>query len=699
MSDFLSTPLQFIKGVGPRRAADLARVGLHTVEDLLLRFPLRYEDRAALVPVKHLKPGLDATVVGSVLSGGIRTTRRPGFRLFELIVRDESGPVRAVFPNQSFLRDVFHPGQQVVLFGRVEFRGSGGLQFTNPEYEIVRGDSDDSDATIHTGRIVPIYEKAGSVTPRMQRTLVHRLLADLPPALPDPVPESIRRRRGLPDRQAAIAQTHFPPADTDLRALNAFRTAAQTRLIFEEFFLFQAGLIQRKQSRAADRKPKPVVIDDRIRDAARRVLPFRLTDGQKDALREIVEDMQKPEPMNRLLQGDVGAGKTVVALIAALVAMENKLQVAFMAPTEILADQHYLTIRRMLDQSRFHVASLTGSATPARRREILAELTSGTTHLVVGTHALAEQAVSFKSLGLVIIDEQHRFGVMQRATLRQKGLNPDVLVMTATPIPRTLALSAYGDLDVSVIRDLPPGRQPIRTSARPESRRDEIYRQARREIESGRQVYVVYPLVEESEKVDLRAATEMADHLQAEVFPDARVALLHGRLKQEEKDRVMSAFARGDVQVLVCTTVIEVGVDVPNATVMIVEHAERFGLSQLHQLRGRVGRGVHASVCMLLYQPPLGEGGKGRLDALVETNDGFAIAERDLALRGPGDFFGTRQSGLPTLRVGDLVRDFPMMEEARREAVAWLDDSRGARPLVEYLSANWAARFGLAGVG
>jgi ATP-dependent DNA helicase RecG len=699
VSDFLSTPLQFIKGVGPRRAADLARVGLQTVEDLLLRFPLRYEDRAALVPVKNLRPGMDATVVGSVLSGGIRPTRRPGFKLYELIVKDDSGPVRAVFPNQSFLRDVFHPGQQVVLFGRVEFRGSGGLQFTNPEYEIVRGDADDSDATIHTGRIVPIYEKAGSVTPRMQRTLVHRLVSELPAALADPVPEIIRQRRGLPDRAAAIAGTHFPPMGADLAALNAFKAAAQQRLVFEEFFLFQAGLIQRKQTRTADRKPRPVVISDKIRDAARRVLPFKLTDGQKDALREIVEDMQKSEPMNRLLQGDVGAGKTVVALIAALVAMENGLQVAFMAPTEILADQHYLTIRRMLDQSRFRIASLTGSATPARRREILAELASGATHLVVGTHALAEQAVTFKSLGLVIIDEQHRFGVMQRATLRQKGLNPDVLVMTATPIPRTLALSAYGDLDVSTIRDLPPGRQPIRTTARPESRREEIYRQARRELELGRQVYVVYPLVEESEKVDLRAATAMADHLQAEVFPDYRVALLHGRLKQEEKDRVMSAFARGDVNVLVSTTVIEVGVDVPNATVMIVEHAERFGLSQLHQLRGRVGRGAHASSCILLYQPPLGEGGKGRLDALVETTDGFVIAERDLALRGPGDFFGTRQSGLPTLRVGDLVRDFSMMEDARREAMDWLRDARGARPLVEYLSANWAARFGLAGVG
>jgi ATP-dependent DNA helicase RecG len=698
VSDWLTTPLQYIKGVGPRRAADLARVGLHTVEDLFLRFPLRYEDRAALVAVKDLRPGGVATVMGAVLSSGIRPTRRPGFRIFELILKDASGPVRAAFPNQAFLKDVFHPGQQVVLFGQVEFRGSGGLQFTNPEYEIIRGDTDDTDATVHTGRIVPIYEKAGGVTPRMQRTLVHRLIAELPATLPDPVPEEIRSRRGLPERARAFAEAHFPPAGVDLGALNAFRSPAQTRLIFEEFFLFQAGLIQRKKSRSADRKPRPVTVDDRIRDAARRVLPFRLTDGQKEALREIVEDMQKPEPMNRLLQGDVGAGKTVVALIAALVAMENGLQVAFMAPTEILADQHYLTIRRMLDQSRFRVVSLTGSATPARRREILAETASGATHLVIGTHALAEQAVTFRSLGLVIIDEQHRFGVMQRATLRQKGVHPDVLVMTATPIPRTLALSAYGDLDVSVIRDLPPGRQPIRTSARPESRREEVYRLVRRELGLGRQAYVVYPLVEESEKVDLRAATAMADHLQAEVFPEYRVALLHGRLKQDEKDRVMGAFARGDVQVLVTTTVIEVGVDVPNATVMLVEHAERFGLSQLHQLRGRVGRGTHASSCVLLYQPPLGPGGKGRLDALVETTDGFVIAERDLSLRGPGDFFGTRQSGLPTLRVGDLMRDFGMMEEARREAILWLEKA-GARPLVEYLSANWAARFGLAGVG
>jgi ATP-dependent DNA helicase RecG len=694
----LSTPLQYVKGVGPRRAADLERVGMLTVEDLLLRFPLRYENRADLVQVKALRPGQVATIVGEVLSSGVRPTRRPGFRIFELIVRDATGPVRAVFLNQPYLRDVFHPQQQVVLFGAVEFRGRGGLQFTNPEYEIVRSEADEDDATVHTGRIVPIYEKAGSVTPRMQRTLVHRLLSQLPADVPDPIPLTIRTRRGLPDRRQAMLETHFPGPGADMAALNTCQAPAQQRLIFEEFFLFQAGLVLRKRHHAADRKARAVVVDDRIRESARRVLPFKLTPGQRVALREIVADMQRPEPMNRLLQGDVGAGKTIVAMLAAVVAMENGLQVAFMAPTEILADQHYLTIRRLLDASRFRIASLTGGLTAVRRRALLAELASGTTHLVVGTHALAEQAVAFKELGLVIIDEQHRFGVLQRATLRGKGFNPDVLVMTATPIPRTLALTAFGDLDVSVIRDLPPGRQPIKTTARPESKREEVYRLARRELEHGRQVYVVYPLVEESEKVDLRAATAMADHLQAEVFPEYSVALLHGRLKQDEKDRVMAAFARGDVHVLVSTTVIEVGVDVPNATVMIVEHAERFGLSQLHQLRGRVGRGAEASACVLLYQPPLGEAGRQRLDALVETTDGFVIAERDLALRGPGDFFGTRQSGLPTLRVGDLLRDHALMEEARREAVLWLDQA-GAAPLVEYLSANWAARFGLVGVG
>jgi ATP-dependent DNA helicase RecG len=698
-ADWLATPLQFVKGVGPRRAADLERVGLLTVEDLLFRFPLRYENRASLSPIARLRPGTTATIDVEVVSAGIRPTRRPGFRIFELIVRDATGPARAAFPNQAFLKDVFKPGQQVVLHGAVEFRGSGGLQLTNPEFEIIRGEADDEDASVHTGRIVPIYEKAGSMTPRIQRTLVHRLLSEMPADIPDPLPESIRGRRGLLDRRAALQGAHFPPADADLDALNSGRADAQQRLIFEEFFLFQAGLVLRKRQHASVHKARAIAVDDRVRDSARKALPFRLTSGQRQALKEIVADMQRPEPMNRLLQGDVGAGKTVVALIAAVVAMENGFQVAFMAPTEILADQHYLTIRRMLEQSRFRVASLTGSVGAARRREIMAELASGVVHLVVGTHALVEQDVAFRDLGLVVIDEQHRFGVVQRAALRTKGWNPDVLVMTATPIPRTLALTTFGDLDVSTMRDLPPGRQPIATMAKPESRRDEVYGIVRRQLEIGRQAYVIYPLVEGSERVDLRAATEMADHLQAEVFQEYKVALLHGRLKADEKDRVMAAFARGDVHVLVATTVVEVGVDVPNATVMVVEHAERFGLSQLHQLRGRVGRGSGPSTCVLLYQPPLGDAGKARLDALVETTDGFVIAERDLALRGPGDFFGTRQSGLPTLRAGDLLRDHTLMEDARREAVAWLDESGGAAMLGDYLSKHWAERFGLVGVG
>ena len=428
------------------------------------------------------------------------------------------------------------------------------------------------------------------------------------------------------------------------------------------------------------------------------MLPFSLTGAQRLALKDVVGDMARPAPMQRLLQGDVGAGKTIVALLAAVVAMENGLQVAFMAPTEILAEQHDLTIRRLLAARRYEVALLTGTTGGADRRRVLDGLASGGVQLVVGTHALVQEAVTFARLGLVVVDEQHRFGVMQRAVLKAKGWNPDVLVMTATPIPRTLALTVYGDLDVSVIRELPPGRTPIETRAIPQSRRDEAHALVRRELDAGRQAYIVYPLVEESSKVDVRAATEMADHLASEVFPEYRLALLHGRLRPEEKDRVMRAFAAGEVQVLVSTTVIEVGIDVPNATVMVVEHAERFGLAQLHQLRGRVGRGAQPSVCVLLYQEPAGETGEARLRALVETTDGFVIAERDLELRGPGDVFGTRQSGMPTLRSGDLVRDRGIMEQARRLADLALDrEPEGA--LVAEARRSWSGRFGLASVG
>jgi len=706
-SDPLGTPLQFLKGVGPRRAADLEKVGLVTVEDLLCRFPIRYEDRGQFASIASLRPGQRASVQGEVLSAHVRPTRRPGFRIFEMVLRDASGSIRAAFPNQAFLKDVFKPHQRVILYGLVELRPGTGLQLSSPDYEILSGDGSEGgdageDVTIHTGRIVPIYEKSGSMTPKLQRALVHQALQSLGPVtaeIDDPLPEALRRRLKMPERRAAFEATHFPPAGVDAKALNAFRTPEQQRLIFEEFFLFQAGLLLKRRRQRADRKRRSVVIDDRVRDAARAVLPFRLTGDQKRAVKEIVDDMARPEPMNRLLQGDVGAGKTIVALLAALVAMENGFQVAFMAPTEILADQHFMTIRRRLEASRFRVAALTGSVPAKKRREILAELAAGSMHMVVGTHALAEEAVAFRELGLVIIDEQHRFGVVQRAALRGKGANPDVLVMTATPIPRTLSMTLYGDLDVSVIREMPPGRQPVKTTAKPESRREEAYRAIRAAIEAGRQAYVIYPLVEESEKIDLRNATAMAEHLASAVFPQYRVALLHGKLKADQKDHVMASFAAGETHILVSTTVVEVGVDVANATIMVVEHAERFGLSQLHQLRGRVGRSEHRSECILLYQAPLTDVGKARLQALVETNDGFVIAERDLELRGPGDFFGTRQSGLPTFRVGDLGRDAAIMEHARREASDWIADDAHVAELAGRLRHQWKARFGLAEVG
>jgi ATP-dependent DNA helicase RecG len=403
--------------------------------------------------------------------------------------------------------------------------------------------------------------------------------------------------------------------------------------------------------------------------------------------------------MHRLLQGDVGAGKTIVALLAAIVAMENGLQVAFMAPTEILAAQHYSNIARLLSQSRFRVDLLTGSTPGLQKHTLLSHIERGTTNLIVGTHALVQEKVTFHKLGLVVIDEQHRFGVAQRAALRAKGLRPDVLLMTATPIPRTLALTDYSELDVSKIPDLPPGRKPVRTWVKPESRRDEIYQLIREQLDAGRQAYIIYPLVEESEKIDLKSATEMADHLQTEVFPAYRVALLHGRMKQDVKDRVMLSFATGQAQILVSTTVVEVGVDVPNATVMVVEHAERFGLSQLHQLRGRVGRGAHESHCILLYQAPWTDDARERLKAMADTTDGFAIAERDLQLRGPGDFFGTRQSGLPKLRTGDLVRDRDVMEDAHREARQLVDTGGLTPDLMTFVQSKWQEQFGLIEVG
>ena len=697
-SEPLQRELRFLKGVGPRRAAEFERAGLRTADDLLHRFPIRFEDRSRLRRSTDLCPGELAAVCGEIVSAGLRRTRRRGFSLFEMAVRDDAGMFKVVWMNQPFLQQVFSSGQRVALYGKVEWRDPGGLRLTNPQYELIGDREGDDDGGIHTGRIVPVYERIGSLTTKQLRRLVRDVLQGLPPELEDPLPAVLRTRHAWPGRREALWAAHFPATETSLELLNRFRSPAQTRLIFEELFLFQLGLGLRRRAMAEERKPQTIRVDDTIRRSALAVLPFRLTAGQKTALRAIVDDMRRPRPMNRLLQGDVGCGKTIVALLAALVVMENGLQVAFMAPTELLAEQHHLSIGRILAASRFRVTSLTGSAGAKARRDTVTAIETGAAHLVVGTHALVQREVRFRKLGLAIIDEQHRFGVLQRATLRDKGRRPDVLVMTATPIPRTLALTSYGDLDVSVIRDLPPGRRPVKTKLEPESRRDAVYEFVRRRLREGRQGYVVYPLVEESAKIDLKAATTMAESL-AEVFRDHTVGLLHGRMKPEERAAVMRRFATGELHLLVSTTVVEVGVDVPNATVMVVEHAERFGLAQLHQLRGRVGRGPHQSYCRLLFQGPLSEMARARLKAVAGTTDGFDIAEQDLQLRGPGEMLGTRQSGVPTLRVADLIRDHDLMVTARRDAFAALRDTSVAASVLARLDDTWTERFGLAGVG
>src|SRR3954454_22330073 len=712
--DPLQGPLQYLKGVGPSRAADLQRAGLSTIEDLLYRFPTRYEDRGHFQTIASLKRGVAASVAGEILSCGIRPTRRPRFKIFEMLVRDRTGSLRAIWFNQPFLNDIFHPHQRIILFGKLELT-SHGLQMQGPQYELtegIEGDeglegtvegtegaADREPSTINTGRIGPIHEKTGQLTAKMQRTLVHHALQQLPTELPDPLQPDVRGRQHLIERRAALETAHFPPADASVAELNALRSPAHRRLIFEEFFLFQLGIVQRRRRADAERKKHTIVATEEIRRAIGKVLPFKLTNDQVTTIREIVKDMERSQPMNRLLQGDVGSGKTIVALMAALVAMENGVQVAFMAPTEILAEQHFLNIRRLLEESRFRLTLLTGGTPARKRREILAELAGGSMQMVIGTHALVQEDVAFRELGLAIIDEQHRFGVLQRATLRAKGLHPDVLVMTATPIPRTLALTTYGDLDVSTMREMPPGRQPIATTVRPESRRDEVYAFVRDQLDAVRQDYLIYPLVEEAAKVDVKAATEMDDHLSQQIFPAYRVGLLHGRLKADAKDRVMKAFAAGELQLLVTTTVVEVGVDVANASVMIVEHAERFGLSQLHQLRGRVGRDRYQSYCFLLYQAPLSDEARARLKAMTETADGFEISERDLRLRGPGDFFGTRQAGVPTFRMIDLVCDRELLDQAQQEAARWFTRATPSGDGLDKLLANWEQRFRLIEVG
>jgi ATP-dependent DNA helicase RecG len=624
--------------------------------------------------------------------------------VLEAHVEDDTGSLRAVFFNQPYLEKVLAPGRRVMLSGTVSAgrRGWTDLRMEAPQYEII---DDDSEAPLHVGRIVPIYHETRGVTSRQLRVLLHDLLEQYRGDVPEILPASVRQRHRLPVLADAIGELHFPAAGADLKALERGTTPAHRRLAFEEFFLLELALALRHRTVKDETKGIRFNPGTPLIGQLRARLPFRLTAAQERVVGEIARDMGSQRPMNRLIQGDVGSGKTIVALHAMLIACGSGYQAALMAPTEILAEQHGFTIRPMLEALDIPVVLLTSSGSTKSRTAALRQIERGEPSVIIGTHALIQKQVRFARLGLAVIDEQHKFGVLQRATFRAKGYQPDVLVMTATPIPRTLAMTVYGDLDVSVIDGLPPGRTPVRTVLFEESERRRAYQLLKEQIRAGRQGYVVYPLVDESEKLDLKAASQGAERLQATLFRTEKVGLIHGRMKADEKERTMAAFKRGAIQVLVATTVVEVGIDVPNATVMVVEHAERFGLAQLHQLRGRVGRGRHQSYCLLLtsMRPEAGSDGPQRLQALVHCADGFAVAEEDLRIRGPGEFFGVRQWGLPEFRVANLIRDAVLLAQARHEAFAVVDsDPHLSRPEHRLLKAamlrRWEARLQLGSV-
>jgi ATP-dependent DNA helicase RecG len=671
-----------------------------TVEDLLNYLPMRYEDRSNLSKVSDLEHGTYATIEVEVRVAGTYAVKGGKLRIFEFSGVDETGQIRAYWWNQAYLQNSFPRGKRVLLYGQWKRGRRGFFEVENPDYEFV-SDEDDTTDPIHTGRRVPVYRKLGELRSKQLRSVMYHVTGrvDLS-GIEEALPQEVIGRNRLIGRGDAFRQIHFPAEDAPLELYNRAASPAHRRLIFEEFFWLALAMGLRRQGREQSPKGTVIEINDRVREAVRQILPFKPTGAQKRVLREIVADMSSRQPMNRLLQGDVGSGKTIVAVQAAIVAVENGYQAAIMVPTEILAEQHARNIKRMLARTPYRAELLTGSQSAARKRELHQEIAAGEVDLVIGTHALIQEGVSFSRLGFVVIDEQHRFGVLQRAELIGRGYNPDVLVMTATPIPRSLAMTVYGDLDLSVIDEMPPGRKPVITKVRGEEARNKIYHFLDTIIRQGRQVYIVYPLVEESEKLDLLNASQMAEHLQTAVFPKFRVGLIHGRMKQEEKDQVMDEFRSGAIHILVATTVIEVGVDVPNASVMIVEHAERFGLSQLHQLRGRVGRGDEQAFCILLAGHKRTAEARERLAIMEETNDGFKVAEKDLEIRGPGEVMGTRQSGVPTFRVGNIIRDYALLEAAKREADYMLGTRRNSREtarLVEIVRRQ--PKFGLAAVG
>jgi ATP-dependent DNA helicase RecG len=697
----LSLPVQFVKGVGPKIALLLEKKGLKTVEDLLYFIPRRYEDRRIIKNISSAIIGKKETVIGKVIQSETRLYGKK--RIYEVTIDDGHGILTAKWfrGNQAYLKKTFKKEQRVIMTGEV----SGylfGKDMIHPDFEILDNDHDPSDM-LHFRRIVPIYSETEGLHQKYLRRIMMEVMNRYSKYISSPIPEEICRVRHLGNIRDSISSLHFPGFDEDIEAFNAMRSPAHTRLIYDECFFFELGMALKRRGNILE---KGIAFHTRgaLLNTFYRTLPFSLTQAQKRVIGEIEDDMCKPFSMNRLLQGDVGCGKTIVALAVMITACENGYQAAMMAPTEILAEQHHTRIREWTERLGLRVAVITGSKKPSERRNLSEKIMCGEIHIIIGTHALIQEEIAFKNLGLVVIDEQHRFGVIQRATLRKKGIHPDVLVMTATPIPRTLAMTVYGDLDISIIDEMPPGRKEVQTKVFYEQYRNKTYEITRKELMSGNQVFIVYPLVEESESLDLKDATRMAEHLQKDIFPDYRVGLIHGRMKGNVKDDIMAAFLKKKIHLLVSTTVIEVGIDIPRASLMIIEHAERFGLSQLHQLRGRVGRGDIPSFCILMAHHRGSDDSKKRLRVMEKTNDGFRIAEEDLVIRGPGEFMGTRQSGLPDFRIANILRDTRILSEAKTDAFSLVErDPRLEKPehqlMNEVLLRRWGGRLDLAKTG
>ena len=658
----LETEVQYVKGVGTKLAQVLSKLNIYTLGDLLFHLPRRYEDRRQFRKIAHARPGDAVTVSGKLVT--VDNVKVRNLTLTKAYLDDGSGVLELVWYNQPYMKDTLNKlrNSQIVAYGVVK-ESPYGLQMETPEWEDLP-DGADPDSLLSVNRIVPIYPLTEGIRQKRMRQILWNAVqyAHLAPEI---LPRSVRERLGLMPIQQAIAQIHFPDSEQAI-------DPARQRLVFEEFFLMQLGVGMQRQRTRQERGIAMRIDADRLNEMLHRIVPFELTNAQKRVIREIWSDMSQPHPMNRLLQGDVGSGKTIVAAAAILAAIDNQYQAAMMAPTEILAEQHYINLHRLFQPLGISVELLVGRLSNKQRQQARERIATGRGMVAVGTHALIQEGVSFARLGLAIVDEQHRFGVLQRAALRDKGVMPHVLVMTATPIPRTLTLTLYGELDVSIIDELPPGRKPVRTHWKTPEERLKVYEGVRKLIQEGRQAYVICPLIDESDKLQVRAAEQMAEHLQKDVFPDLRVGLLHGRMKPAEKEAVMDAFRAGELQILVSTTVIEVGVDVPNAAAIVIEDADRFGLAQLHQLRGRVGRSEHQSYCVLIANPK-SDDGQRRMDIMTRTNNGFLIAEEDLRIRGPGEIYGTRQSGMPSFRVADLVKDMRLLEVARQEAFHLLE--------------------------